>query len=145
MASLKNIVLIGFLSCHLVFFAQSTIDYGDYQVSFLDANKEGIQYTLTLNEDKTFKFHFFRKPKGTNNPEENYYANGTWTSEKNVILFDAEDISDVKTGYPLNFKNSKARFNAKSPRDTSSKVVKTSLTFYDSEISWVKGLELYKI
>ena len=129
----------------MAFFAQSKIEYGDYQVSFLDDENEGIQYTLILNEDHTFKFHFFRKPKGANNPKENYYAKGTWDSENNLILFHADEVLDLNGDYTLNFKNSKARFNTKSSRDASSKVVKTSIKFYDSELSWVKGLELFKI
>ena len=143
--SLRNILFFGLLSCHLAFFAQSKIEHGNYQVNFLDAENEGIQYTLTLNEDKTFKFHFFRKPKGANNPQENYYAKGTYTSENNLIFFDAHDDLDLNEDYTLNFKNSKARFNTKSPRDVSTRVVKTSVKFYDSELFWVKGLELFKI
>ncbi|PKQ45670.1 copper resistance protein NlpE N-terminal domain-containing protein [Confluentibacter flavum] len=113
----------------MAFFAQSKIEYGDYQVDFLDDENEGIQYTLTLNEEHTFKFHFFRKPKGANNPKENYYAKGTWASENNLIVFDAEDDLDLNEEYTLNFKNSKARFNTKSPRDVSARVVKTSINF----------------
>ncbi|WP_157805266.1 copper resistance protein NlpE N-terminal domain-containing protein [Confluentibacter citreus] len=145
MLSIRNIVFCGFLSCHLAVFAQLKVDHGVYQVDFLDDENEGIQYTLTLNEDHTFKFHFFRKPKGANNPQENYYAKGTWASENNSIFFDAEDVLDLNEEYTLNLKNSKARFNTKSPRDVSARVVKTSIKFYDSELFWVKGLELFKI
>ena len=44
----------------------------------------------------------------------------------------------------MDFTGSKARFNKKSPRDKSDKIVKESIRFYESDLSEIKGLELFK-
>ncbi len=99
--------------------------------------------TLVLKPDGTFTYHNYQKFDKPN-PDKNRYANGTWKMEKNILML----YSEVKVDSvikPLNFNNSKARYIFKSPRDKSDKVVKTALKFYESEIFWIKGMELFKI
>lgn len=99
--------------------------------------------TLILKPDGTFTYHRYQKFDNPN-PDKNLYINGTWKVEKNIVTFYAEVKKDLDSK-PLNFNNSKARFISKSPRDTSDKVVKTALKFYESEIFWIKALEVFKI
>ena len=47
--------------------------------------------------------------------------------------------------YTLDFTNSKARFVTKSPRDKSDKIIKTQLKFLESEIFWMRRIDIDKI
>jgi len=118
-------------------FAQSGVYVSDHNHS------DGItKWTLTLNEDGTFLYNFYRKVKGGIPAEENFYGKGTWILQgKSVILF-SKETDNLNGLYTENLNNSKARYITKSPRDTSDKVVKTALRFYESEN--IKGLELFK-
>ena len=77
------------------------------------------------------------------NKEENFYGKGTWILEGKIVTLLSEN-EDLNEHYTVNLNNSKARYITKSPRDKSDKIVKTALRFYESETSYIKGLELYK-
>src|SRR5690606_39099639 len=83
-----------------------------------------VKWTLTLNEDGTFLYHFLRDLSAISKPnkEENFYGKGTWVLEgKSVVFFSSEsDILDET--YSVNLNNSKARYITKSPRDKTDKV-----------------------
>lgn len=102
-----------------------------------------VQWTLKLNPDGTFLYHFLRDLSGKANKEENYYGKGIWQSEGKIVSFYSE-ASDFDTIHTVNLNNSKARYIEKSPRDTSDKIVKTAIHFYQSETSYIKGLKLLK-
>jgi len=102
-----------------------------------------IKWTITLNQDNTFLYHFLRDLSGAGNPEENYYGKGTWKKEGKVIMF-FSNKGDLNEEYTVNLNNSKARYIIKSPRDKSDKIIKTALRFYDSEMSHISGLIVFK-
>ena len=104
-----------------------------------------IKWTLTLNEDGTFIYHFLRDLSAISKPnkEENFYGKGTWILEGKIVTLLSEN-EDLNEHYTVNLNNSKARYITKSPRDKSDKIVKTALRFYESETFHIKGLELYK-
>ncbi len=110
-------------------------------------NSDGtkIKWTLTLNEDGTFIYHFLRDLSAISKPnkEENFYGKGTWVLEGKIVTLLSKN-EDLNEHYTVNLNNSKARYITKSPRDKSDKIVKTALRFYESETSHIKGLELYK-
>jgi len=54
------------------------------------------------------------------------------------------ETSDLNDNFTLNFTGTKARLITKSPRDPSDRVIKTALSFYKSEISWIIGMTLLK-
>ena len=64
--------------------------------------------------------------------------------EKKLIFFYTDTTREVDETYTMDFTNSKARINRKSPRDKSDKIVKESIRFYESDLSIIKGLELFK-
>jgi len=103
-----------------------------------------VKWTLTLNEDGTFLYHFLRDISAISkvNTEENYYGKGTWILEGRSVILLSKDTDNLDGKYTKNLNNSKARYITKSPRDTSDKVVKTALRFYESVE--LKGLELFK-
>jgi len=90
-----------------------------------------------------FLYHFLRDISGEANPEENFYGKGTWKVEGKIVSFSTKP-SDLNDDFTVNLNNSKARYITKSPRDTSDKVVKTALRFYQSELFYIKGLHLFK-
>ena len=129
------------LTFNLTLFAQS----GIYKLEINNKDQTVVKWTLTLNEDGAFLYHFFRDisavSKSSN--EVNFYGKGTWVLDGKLFKFRCND-DDLSGQYTVNLNNSKARYITKSPRDKSDKVVKTALLFFESETTHIKGLELYK-
>ena len=87
-------------------------------------------------------FVSFQKLLDTRGEHDKYnYGKGTWKVENKIIKFTTEK-TDLDEKHTLNFSGSTARLIKKSPRDTSEKVVPTSLQFYKSEIFWIANLKL---
>jgi hypothetical protein len=138
---MRNLITLLFLVfCFFCSFAQSEI----YVRKSKSTDGTKLEWTLILNDDGTFLYNFYRDIVGELNPEENFYGKGTWKAEKNLIFFYTNKETDLDEKYTMDFTNSKARHIAKSPRDKSDKVVKTTLRFYESDIFHIKGLELFK-
>lgn len=142
---MKQLFTVAFLIFNITLFAQSNNFAGDYTRSLSEEGKHTIEYKLTLNQDGTFIFHSYTKMQGGIPPEVNTYGKGKWTSKDSVITFSANKKEDFDEKYTLDFNNSIARFVTKNPRDKSDKVVKTRLTFLESEIFWMKGIDVFKI
>ncbi|HKK11730.1 MAG TPA: hypothetical protein VJ945_02790 [Flavobacteriaceae bacterium] len=136
---MKNVFIIVFLLFNLNLSAQS----GDYVRKVETKKGEILEWTLSLHPDGTFLYNFYRN-LGKPYPEENFYGKGTWKSNQSLVFFFTDKERDIDEQYELNLNNSKARIHGKSIRDKSNRVVKTSLRFYDSELSEIKGLELFK-
>lgn len=132
--------LLLFLFVILNFSANAqTEDYAGTYTFYVKAVKgEIIDYQLQLNYDNTFLFKSY-----INNNTNEYYKNGkgTWKVENKIIKLTTEK-TDLDEKNTLNFTGSTARLIKKSPRDTSEKVVPTSLQFYKSEIPWIANLKL---
>ena len=107
-------------------------------------------YTLHMNEDGTFKFHYREDFSGSKrvNPgvevrvKENY-GRGTWKLDGKIVSF-STDPSSVNSDYQLDFGGNKARFDFKSPRDKSDRVIPTTLRFFESDIFWMVGITMTK-
>ena len=130
---------------NLTIFAQSNAFIGDYNRTFSKEGDHFIEYKLTLHQDGTFLFHSYSKIKNGFPPEVNKYGKGKWTAKDNVITFSSNKQEDFDEKYTLDFKNSKARFVDKNPRDKSDRIIKTKLTFVESEITWMQRLDFFKI
>ena len=59
-------------------------------------------------------------------------AKSYWEIDKNLLILTTSKC-DFDKKYTLDFKNTKARFISKSPRDKSNRDIKTSIQFYESE------------
>lgn len=131
--------IFGFFICGHAF-AQSGVYVKEPKLS--DGTK--VKWTLTLDEDGTFLYHFFRDISAVSklNTEENYYGKGTWIAEGKIVTLFSNETDNLEGQYTVNLNNSKARYITKSPRDKSNKVVKPALLFYES--FQIKGLELFK-
>ncbi len=118
---------------------------GVYTRGASDPREDGTisKWTITLNQDSTFLYHYLRVA-GAGNPEENFYGKGTWQKEGKIVVFSSNKKTDFNEKYTVNLNNSKARYITKSPRDKSDKVVKTALRFYESETFHIEGLTVFK-
>lgn len=143
---MKSIILLIFLIvANSTLLAQPESYVGNYtKRSESTQSKSILEYSLTLNSDSTFLIHIYRN-LDPSQPEENWFGKGTWKLEgTHTLVFYSNEQSDLDEKYTLNCTNTKARSNRKSPRNTSLKVEKESLRFFQSEILWLKGLELFK-
>lgn len=138
----NHLIFVALLIYHFNVFAQSGVYIKEPNSN--DGTK--LKWTLSLLDDGTFLYHFFRDISAISksNGEENYYGKGTWSLIGDSIVLFSNDEDNLKEQYTLNLNNSKARYITKSPRDKSIKVVKTALLFYESETFHIKGLELIK-
>ena len=139
---MKKLFLLLLLTIGFSVSAQ-TENYAGTYILHLDG-KDGsiLDYTLHLNTDNTFQFTSFQKLIDIRGEHDKYnYGKGTWKVENKIIKFTTEK-TDLDEKHTLNFSGSTARLIKKSPRDTSEKVVPTSLQFYKSEIFWIANLKL---
>lgn len=142
---MKLLITSFLLILTLTLSAQSNQFVGEYSRSLSEKEKHTIEYKLTLNPNGTFLFHSYSKIQGGNSAEDNKYGKGKWSAKDNLITFSANKKEDFDSKYTLDFNNSTARFIAKNPRDKSDKVVKTKLQFLESEIFWMKSIDLFKL
>ncbi|MXO06830.1 copper resistance protein NlpE N-terminal domain-containing protein [Flavobacterium sp. HBTb2-11-1] len=124
-------------------FAQSNQFAGDYTCSLSSENHK-LEYKLTLNQDGTFEFHYYSNIQGGTPQETNKYGKGRWSAKDNLITFSSDKKTDLDQKYTLDFSNSTARFITKNLRDKSDKIVKTKLQFLESEILWMRRIDIFK-
>jgi hypothetical protein len=135
---MKQLLLFIFATINFSLSAQ-TEDYAGTYIFYVEAKKgEIIDYKLQLNSDKTFLYTSYIN---NNTNEYNNKGKGTWKVENKIIKFNTEP-TDLDKDHTLNFTGTTARVIKKSPRDTSDKVVPTSLQFYKSEIRTIENLKL---
>jgi hypothetical protein len=142
---MKAIFTFLILISNLTLFSQVDKAVGDYLLTLKTTESDLFEYKLTLNEDGTFFFHYYSNIKQRIPPEVNKYGKGKWTIENKVISFFSDKQKDFDEKHTLDFTNSKARFVIKSPRDKTDQIIKTRLTFLESEIFWMKRIEIFKI
>jgi hypothetical protein len=142
---MKAIFTILILISNLTLLAQSDNEVGDYTLRLEGKENELLEYKLTLNQDGTFFFHYYKYIKNGFPPEENKYGKGKWIEENKVISFFSDKQKDLDEKYTLYFTNTKARFIIKSPRDKTDKIVKTRLQFLESDIFWISRINMLKI
>ncbi|MBL0736967.1 copper resistance protein NlpE N-terminal domain-containing protein [Flavobacterium sp. GN10] len=141
---MKLIITTLLLILKLNLFAQSNQFAGDYTRSLSSENHK-IEYKLTLNQDGTFEFHSYSNIQGGTPQESNKYGKGKWSEKDNLISFSSDKKTDLDQKYTLDFSHSTARFITKNPRDKSDKIVKTKLQFLESEILWMRRIDIFKV
>ena len=124
--------------------AQTTDCVGTYSRHILTVDKDIFDYQITLKIDGTFTFSYYSKLKNRIPVEEQKVGKGTWVLEKNVITFtNATSHSDTSQNL-LDFSETKARWIAPSPRNTSATVKPQQLMFLSSKVNWLPRLLLEK-
>jgi len=124
-------------------YGQSQDIVGTYQLEWHGSNGD-LKRTLILNADGSFEFHNYENHEGGIPKHKSSHAKGTWKKDKKVVSFSTTP-NDLDENHTLDFKNTKARFITKSPRDKSNRDIKTALLFYESEIFWIEGMKLEKV
>jgi len=138
---MKNLFLFLLITCFNL--SAQTEDYAGTYILHIDG-KDGniLDYKLHLNSDNTFQFTSFQKLLDIRGEHDKYnYGKGSWKVENKIIKFTTEK-TDLDEKYTMNFTGTTARLLKKSPRDTSNKIVPTTLQFYKSEIFWIANLKL---
>ena len=142
---MKKIFTILILISNLTLFSQTQEVVGNYKLTLETKDSSSFEYEVTLSQDGTFSFHYYSNIKQGIPPEVNKYGKGNWTINNNVISFFSDKQKDFDEKFTLDFTNTKARFITKSPRDKSDKIIKTQLRFLDSEIFWMRRIDIGKI
>ncbi|MFS4493881.1 hypothetical protein [Maribacter sp. 2308TA10-17] len=140
---MKRIFIVTFLVSTLASFSQSDKIIGEYFLE-LGNEKHQIEYRLNLHSDGTFEFHSYVNSKKTMPPIVHKYGKGTWNLDDKVVTFVTSKERDLDEKHTLDFSGSKARFITKPSRDKTKRVIKTRLKFFESEIFWIDGLEIFK-
>ncbi len=119
---------------------------GEYHRQLGSQGSRLIEYNLTLKPDGTFSFHSHsRSSEKFGIPEEVHkYGQGTWIFQDKKVLFFTDREKDLNEEFTLDFGNSKAHFLFKSPRSLSDRPFPTRLKFFESDIFWIKGIEIFK-
>lgn len=140
---MKFLLLFIILLSSFVTNAQDVV--GTYQLhsKSSDSNDFELKRTLTLNADGTFEYYNYRYVERGIPKETHTYGKGSWKKDQKVVIFSTDD-SELDDKFTLNFTGTKARFISKSPRDKSDRIIKTALSFYESEIFWITGMKLIK-
>ncbi|MBQ4915603.1 hypothetical protein J8L85_14200 [Maribacter sp. MMG018] len=140
---MKTILTTLFLISTLTSFSQSDKIIGEYFLE-LGNGKHQIEYRLNIYSDGTFVFHSYTNNQNGIPPIVHKYGKGTWKLNGEVVSFFTSKENDLDEKYTLNFSDSKARFVTKPSRDKTDRIIKTRLKFFESEIFWIKGLDIFK-
>lgn len=142
---MKTIFTVLILISNWAVFSQTQDVAGSYQLTLETKEKGLFEYELVVHQDGTFFFHYHSNIEQGMPPESDKYGKGSWTVKNNVITLSSDRQKDLDEKHTLNFTNTKARFITKSPRDKTDRIVKPHLKFLESEIFWIKGIDLFKI
>lgn len=140
---MKSIITLLLVTSAILPSSQTTPYSGEYANKNKTENGEVYEWHLSLKEDGTFLYHFYRDLNCNQCIEEHFYGKGTWKGSKKVITFYAKE-TDIDVNHTINFNKSKARVYKKTSKNKSKKNHKQSIWFYASETPSIKGLQLYK-
>lgn len=113
---------------------------GAYTNKWLSNTGEGIEYTLTLQEDGQFIFNH-RRIFMNDKLNTEAIIEGTWQIKGHLLVLNTSD-DNHKLASKLD--SNKARFVSVSPRHPEFNVIKPSLIFYESAMFYAKDMELIK-
>lgn len=117
---------------------------GEYIINLIENSKHKIEYKLTLEEDGRFFFHSYSFNKQGLPQVTQLYGRGNWSLKGTIVSFVTDVKEKIDDKYTMDFSNTRARFITKPVRDKTDRIIKTRLIFFQSEIHWVKGIEMFK-
>lgn len=138
---MKSLLFICLLNL-IALTAQSQNIEGIYANKWIGNSGEGVQYTLTLQDDGNFIFDYRRIYKD-DIEDSKIEVKGVWILENRLLTLKTEHDGDNKIALGLDL--NKARFISVSPRNPDFNLVKPSLKFYESDVFYAKDMELIKI
>ncbi len=139
---LKTTLLL--LLCSSMLYAQSDTVGG----RIFSSGRESGQTPDRIQIDITFRWNIFLSfipgSQKWDTWVEHKYGKGNWRADGKVVSFYTNKEKDLDEKHTLDFSNSKAHFVTKPARDKNDRVIKARLKFYESEIFWIKGLDITK-
>jgi len=141
---MKQFLILFILLFNLTVIAQSESYAGTYERRSEMNDGSIFEYTINLNSHGTFLFHSYEMHTKTKSPEQHKYGKGKWEADKNIISFSTDEQLDLDETHELNFSNTRARIDRKSPRNKSPEIIPDLMRFFSSDISWVEGKKLVK-
>ena len=140
---MKSIFTLFLVISPLVSISQNSIYTGTYSNKTTTEKGETFEYTLTLQEDGTFVYHFYRQLQCESCVEEHFYGKGTWKDAKKGITFYTQK-TDIDANHTVNLGKSKAKLHKKMSKKKSSKKEKITIRFITSDVPNLNGLQLFK-
>ena len=143
---MRPILILFFLVFSQTIAAQADEFVGIYL--FKEEAENGIiQHKMVLDEEGTFLFSSFFSPndiEGKMLEIKSMYGSGKWRINGNQVFFVVDKVADFDEDRILDFSNTRARFQESTPDSTNGETGPMQLVFFDSNITWVKGLRLLK-
>ena len=106
-----------------------------------------LQHKMVLDEEGTFLFSSFFSPKDIDGKMleiQSDYGSGKWRANGNQLFFLVDPVKDFDEERTLDFSKTRARLEKPPPINPKGEKGPVQLVFFDSDISWVKGLKLPK-
>jgi hypothetical protein len=125
-------------------FSQANEPVGDYSLQMGRKDSHFIEYQLSLKADSTFLFYAYTESKISEPKVAHQYGKGKWEFRDKQVAFLTNPDTDLNEKSTLDLSNSRAHFISKSPRAITDRPVKTRLKFFESEVLWIKGIEMNK-
>lgn len=141
---MKNVLLLGFMIFGLAGQAQTRDFMGIYLLRE-EVENGVIQHKMALHEEGTFLFSTFFSPDNRDGKIleiKSMYGSGKWRVNGDQIFFVVDPEEDFDEDRILDFSKTRARIQKPSPGNTNGDTDRTQLIFFDSNITWVKGLKL---
>ncbi|WP_431133296.1 hypothetical protein [Psychroserpens mesophilus] len=139
---MKSIILT-FILLFNAFTAFTQNVEGTYSNEWISDIGEGMIYTITLEDDGSFTFYYTRKYIG-GIPDKNVAVEGTWTLDGRLLILDTDVESPEESEFASELDSNKARFVSYSPRHHKYDEVEPSLEFYESDVFYLKDMDLIK-
>lgn len=140
---MKTLLLSMVIVCSTFLSATSQNIAGTYTNKWESTSGEFVAYTLTLNPDGSFTFNSHQKFLGQEDVRRTT-AEGTWKFENYLLVLATDNSEETDNALIANLNNCKARYAKVSTRKVNTTGEKPSLKFYQSDVFYAKGMELYK-
>lgn len=140
---MKKTLLVFFATLCAIISTYSQSITGTYSNRWEAPTGEGISYTLTLKPDGTFVFYV--NQTYFDNSEKTTKAYGTWETNNHLLVLTTQTEDETSMGLIKDLNNNKARYHKVSERKKLNSDEKSSLKFYQSNVFYVKNMELFKM
>ncbi|MBT8321651.1 MAG: hypothetical protein KJO90_08305 [Eudoraea sp.] len=143
----KNYILILFFLVFLTSINAQSEDFIGIYIHKKEAENGVIQHKMVLDEEGSFLFSAFFSPidrEGKMLEIKSDYGSGNWRANGDQIFFIVDKDKDFDAERTLDFSNTRARIQQPIPSNPEGNSEPVLLVFFDSDISWLKGLKLPK-
>jgi len=137
---MKNAIILLFLVFNISTNNTTSDVFGKYMKKFETKEGNTFGFLLDVYKEGKFTLQCYRKIVTKNPVEEVIYARGNWSVKDNSIIFKSFKNDSSPNKKMIDITGVKAEFKAKSGNTN-----KSSFKFYNSDIPWLKGLEVFRL